>query len=178
MEMQKQKAALGDRAGWKALESHAATMKNTQMKDLFSADAGRGTRYTAEADGIFLDYSKNRVSDETLKLLFALADEAGVAAKRDAMFTGEKINVTEGRAVLHVALRAPKTEKIILDGEDVVAPVHEVLEKMSGFAAKIRSGEWKGFTGKPIKNVVNIGIGGSGSGAGHGVRSASLLLAA
>ena len=121
----------------------------------------RGERYTAEAAGIFLDYSKNRVTDETLKLLIQLAEESGVAERRDAMFAGEKINTTEGRAVLHVALRAPKDEKIFVDGVDVVPEVHQVLDKMSGFAGKIRSGEWKGFTGKRIKNVVNIGIGGS-----------------
>ena len=152
---------LGERAGWKALAAHAEQMKGKQMRALFAEDAGRGSRYTAEADGIFLDYSKNRITDETLKLLFAVAKEAGLEQKREAMFTGEKINITEGRAVLHVALRAPKTESIVVDGEDVVPPVHAVLDKMAGFAEKIRSGAWKGFTGKKIKNVVNIGIGGS-----------------
>ncbi len=152
---------LTERSGWKALEAHAAQIKGTTMKEMFAADAGRGTRYTAEAGGIFLDYSKNRVNDETLKLLFALAKECGVEAKRDAMFRGEKINITENRAVLHVALRAPKDESIVVDGEDQVPLVHEVLDKMAGFADRIRSGEWKGLTGKRIKNVVNIGIGGS-----------------
>jgi glucose-6-phosphate isomerase len=154
-------APLSERKAWKALQSHAEEIKGKHLKDLFAADATRGERYTAETGGIFLDYSKNRIDDETLKLLLELAEESGVKAKIEAMFTGQKINITEGRAVLHVALRAPKTESIIVDGEDVVPPVHDVLEKMAGFANKIRSGEWKGFTGKKIKNVVNIGIGGS-----------------
>jgi glucose-6-phosphate isomerase len=161
MEMTTKLAPLAERTAWKALAAHALEMQNTQMKQLFADDPTRGERYTAEADGIFLDYSKNRVTDETLKLLVAVAEEAGVKAKLEAMFTGKKINVTENRAVLHVALRAPKTESIVVDGEDVVPAVHEVLEKMAGFADRVRSGEWKGFTGKRIKNVVNIGIGGS-----------------
>ncbi|SNS96858.1 glucose-6-phosphate isomerase [Granulicella rosea] len=152
---------LGERKAWKALQSHFEQISPKHLKDLFAADPTRGERYTAEAAGIFLDYSKNRVDDETLKLLVELAEESGVRAKIEAMFTGAKINITEGRAVLHVALRAPKSESILVDGEDVVPAVHEVLEKMGGFADKIRSGEWKGFTGKKIKNVVNIGIGGS-----------------
>jgi glucose-6-phosphate isomerase len=154
-------APLGERASWKALKAHAEAMQNTQMKQLFADDQGRGERFTAAADGIFLDYSKNRVTDEKLKLLFAVAEEAGFAQKREAMFTGEKINVTENRAVLHVALRTPKTESIMVDGEDVVPAVHEVLEKMAGFADRVRSGAWTGFTGKRIRNVINIGIGGS-----------------
>ena len=154
-------APLGDRAAWKALKAHAEAIHDTQMKQLFADDPTRGERYTAEAEGIFLDYSKNRVTDETLKLLIALAEESGLKAKLEAMFTGQKINITENRAVLHVALRAPKTESILVDGEDVVPAVHEVLEKMAGFANRVRSGEWTGYTGKPIKNVVNIGIGGS-----------------
>ncbi len=154
-------AELTERSGWKALEAHAEQIKGTTLKELFAADAGRGTRYTAETGGIFLDYSKNRVNDETLKLLLALAAECGLEAKRDAMFRGDRINSTEGRAVLHVALRAPATETIVVDGENVVPAVHAVLDKMAGFAEKIRSGEWKGFTGKRIRNVVNIGIGGS-----------------
>ena len=148
-------------AAWKALEQHHGKIGSVSLKELFAEDSARGERYTAEAAGIFLDYSKNRVTDETLKLLVQLAEETGVGARRDAMFAGEKINTTEGRAVLHVALRAPKDEKIFVDGEDVVPAVHQVLDKMSGFAEKVRSGEWKGFTGKRIKNVVNIGIGGS-----------------
>jgi glucose-6-phosphate isomerase len=152
---------LKERAAWKALEEHHGKIGSVHLKELFAEDAKRGERYTAEAAGIFLDYSKNRVTDETLKLLIQLAEESGVAERRDAMFAGEKINTTEGRAVLHVALRAPQDEKIFVDGVDVVLEVHQVLDKMSGFADKIRSGEWKGFTGKRIKSVVNIGIGGS-----------------
>ena len=152
---------LSDRAAWKALGAHAEELKGVTLKQMFADDPARGTRYTAEADGIFLDYSKNRVSDQTLKLLVELAEECGVREKLEAMFTGKKINITEGRAVLHIALRAPKGESIMLDGEDVVPPVHAVLEKMAGFAEKIRSGDWKGYTGKRIRNVVNIGIGGS-----------------
>ena len=154
-------APLADRAAWKALQAHHQQMESTQLKHLFAEDPGRGERLTAEAAGIFLDYSKNRVTDETLKLLVQLAEESGIKAKIEAMFTGEKINITENRSVLHVALRAPKSEQIFSDGVDVVPEVHAVLEKMSGFADKIRSGEWKGYTGKKIKNVVNIGIGGS-----------------
>jgi glucose-6-phosphate isomerase len=136
-------------------------MKGQHLRDLFAKDPGRGERFTAEADGIFLDYSKNRVTDETLRLLVALAEESGLRGKIEAMFRGDKINITENRAVLHVALRAPKSEKIVVDGEDVVPGVHAVLEKMAGFADRVRSGEWKGHTGKRIRNVVNIGIGGS-----------------
>ena len=161
METTQKLAPLGDRAAWKALKAHAQEIHDTHMKQLFADDPTRGERYTAEAEGIFLDYSKNRVTDETVKLLLELADESGVKAKQEAMFTGQKINVTENRAVLHVALRAPKTETILVDGEDVVPPVHEVLEKMASFANRVRSGEWTGYTGKRIKNVVNIGIGGS-----------------
>jgi glucose-6-phosphate isomerase len=152
---------LTERKAWKALQAHFDDLGTTELRELFAADAGRGTRLTAEAAGIFLDYSKNRVTDETLKLLVELAEECGVRGKIEAMFTGEKINVTEHRAVLHVALRAPKGESIFVDGEDVVPGVHAVLEKMAGFAQRIRSGEWKGHTGKRIRNVVNIGIGGS-----------------
>jgi glucose-6-phosphate isomerase len=154
-------APLTERAAWKALKAHAEQMKVTQLKQLFADDPSRGERYTAAAEGIFLDYSKNRITDETLKLLLELAEESGVKTKLEAMFTGQKINITENRAVLHVALRAPKTESIEVDGEDVVPAVHEVLEKMAGFAEKIRSGAWKGHSGKRIRNVVNIGIGGS-----------------
>ncbi len=154
-------APLAERAAWKALAAHALTMQDTPMKQLFADDPTRGERLTAETEGIFLDYSKNRVTDETLKLLVDLAKESGLAAKLEAMFTGQKINVTENRAVLHVALRAPKSESIVVDGEDVIPAVHEVLDKMAGFADRLRSGEWKGFTGKRIRNVVNIGIGGS-----------------
>jgi glucose-6-phosphate isomerase len=159
--MATEQTPLAERAAWKALHEHHGQLAKKHLKELFAEDPQRGERYTAEAAGIFLDYSKNRVTDETLKLLVQLAEESGVAKRRDAMFAGEKINTTEGRAVLHVALRAPKDEKIFVDGVDVVPEVHQVLDKMSGFSEKIRSGEWKGFTGKRIKNVVNIGIGGS-----------------
>ncbi len=152
---------LNQRPAWKALQTHSQEMKGQHLRDLFAKDPGRGERFTAEADGIFLDYSKNRVTDETLKLLVALAEESGLRGKIEAMFRGDKINITENRAVLHVALRAPKSEKIVVDGEDVVPSVHAVLEKMAGFADRVRSGEWKGHTGKRIRNVVNIGIGGS-----------------
>jgi glucose-6-phosphate isomerase len=146
---------------WKALEAHSAEVGKTHLRELFANDPSRGERMTAEAAGIFLDYAKHRVTDETLKLFSELIDQAGVAAHRDAMFRGEKINNTENRAVLHVALRAPKTESILVDGQDVVPEVHAVLDKMAAFAEQIRSGAWLGFTDKPIKNVVNIGIGGS-----------------
>jgi len=152
---------LTSRSEWKALEAHAETMRGQQLRQLFADDATRGERLTAEAEGIFLDYSKNRITDETLKLLFSLAEATGLRAKVDAMFRGDKINVTENRAVLHVALRAPQTEKIVVDGKNVVPGVHVVLDRMAEFAGRVRAGEWKGFTGKPIRNVVNIGIGGS-----------------
>ncbi len=131
------------------------------LRSLFSEDPKRGERFTAEAAGLFLDYSKNRITDETLKLLLQLAEESGLRERIDAMFRGEKINVSENRAVLHVALRAPKGESIVVDGEDVVPNVHAVLDKMSDFSNRVRSGEWKGHTGKRIRNVINIGIGGS-----------------
>jgi glucose-6-phosphate isomerase len=159
--MSEKVAPLSQRPAWKALTAHAATLKPQHLRDLFKADPARGTRFTAEADGIFLDYSKNRITDETLKLLIELAEQSGLKQHIEAMFTGQKINVTENRAVLHVALRAPKSESIVVDGEDVVPAVHDTLDKMSAFADKIRSGEWKGHTGKRIKNVINIGIGGS-----------------
>jgi glucose-6-phosphate isomerase len=152
---------LDQRPAWKALQSHFQSIGAKHLRDLFAEDPARGTRFTAEADGIFLDYSKNRVTAETLKLLVALAEESGLRDRIEAMFRGDKINLTENRAVLHVALRAPKTERILLNGEDVVPGVHAVLDKMASFAERVRSGEWKGHTGKPIRNVVNIGIGGS-----------------
>jgi glucose-6-phosphate isomerase len=144
-----------------ALTAHHGDIADAHLRDLFASDQQRGTRLTAEAAGLHLDYSKNRVTDETLRLLFQLAAEAGVAERRDAMFAGEHINVTEDRAVLHVALRMPRERSLIVDGRDVVADVHEVLARMSAFADRIRSGEWKGHTGKTITGVVNIGIGGS-----------------
>lgn len=152
---------LTSRPAWRALEAHRAELGETHLRELFAADPKRGERLTAEADGIFLDYSKNRITDETLKLLLQLAEETGLRARIDAMFRGDKINISENRAVLHVALRAPKGESILVDGEDVVPEVHAVLDKMSAFADRVRSGEWKGHTGKRIRNVVNIGIGGS-----------------
>jgi glucose-6-phosphate isomerase len=155
------KQPLTQLGSWGALAKHSEQVKTKTLRDLFAQDTGRGERLTAEADGIFLDYSKNRVTDETLKLLLAVADEAGLRSKIDAMFRGDKINITEDRAVLHVALRARRSERILVDGKDVIPEVHEVLDKMTGFADRVRSGEWKGATGKRIRNVVNIGIGGS-----------------
>jgi glucose-6-phosphate isomerase len=146
---------------WKALEAHYQKVGDVHLRTLFENEPGRGERLTAEAEGIFLDYSKNRITDETLRLLVELAEESGLRSRIDAMFRGDKINVTEDRAVLHVALRAPKDQAIFVDGVDVVPQVHEVLDRMSAFTNKIRSGAWKGHTGKPIKNIVNIGIGGS-----------------
>ena len=154
-------ASLTSRPSWKALAAHAETLRGQTLRALFASDPGRGTRLNAEAEGLFLDYSKNRVTDETLKLLFALANECGLKTRTEAMFTGQKINITENRAVLHVALRAPKSESITVDGQDVVPEVHAVLDKMAEFADQVRSGTWRGFTGKRIRNVVNIGIGGS-----------------
>ncbi len=153
--------ALTEQPAWKALQTHAEEMKTRTLRELFAADPSRGEQLTAEAAGIFLDYSKNRVTGETLQLLMSLADQCGLRARIDAMFRGDKINITEDRAVLHVALRAPKSEKIFVDGEDVVPGVHAVLDKMAGFADRVRSGAWKGHTGKRIRNVINIGIGGS-----------------
>ena len=146
---------------WQALVANRDKIAKTTLKELFAADPARGERLNAEACGIFLDYSKNRVADETLNLLVDLAKECGLEAHRDKMFAGEKINITEDRAVLHVALRAPKGEVIKVDGVDVVPEVHKVLGEMGAFADRIRSGEWKGHTGKRIRNVINVGIGGS-----------------
>jgi glucose-6-phosphate isomerase len=153
--------SLTSRKAWQALERHYTEISGLHLRDLFAGDPGRGERLTAEAAGIYLDYSKNRITDETMRLLLALAEESGVPERRDAMFRGEHINVSEDRAVLHVALRMPATDSLIVDGKDVVAEVHEVLGRMREFATRVRSGEFKGFTGKPIKNVINIGIGGS-----------------
>jgi glucose-6-phosphate isomerase len=149
------------RKAWKALQAHYKTLQDFHLRNLFADDPGRGERMTAEGAGLFLDYSKNRVTDETVKLLVELAEESGLRARIDAMFRGDKINITENRAVLHVALRAPKGESITVDGEDVVPQVHAVLDKMAEFCNRVRSGEWKGHTGKQIRNVINIGIGGS-----------------
>ena len=161
MDAMKQATPLTDRQTWKELTGHAAGMRDTTIAELFAKDAGRAGRMSAEGAGLLLDYSKNRITDETLRLLVKLAEDCGLKARTEAMFTGEKINITENRAVLHVALRASKDETIVVDGEDVVPQVHAVLDKMSGFAERVRSGAWKGQTGKRIKNVVNIGIGGS-----------------
>jgi glucose-6-phosphate isomerase len=152
---------LRERKAWQALERHYAEISGTHLRDLFAADPGRGERLTAEAAGVYLDYSKNRVTDETLALLIELAEESGVAEHRDAMFRGDHINVSENRAVLHTALRLPASATLVVDGQDVVADVHAVLARMRDFSTRLRSGEFKGFTGKPIKNVVNVGIGGS-----------------
>ncbi len=146
---------------WKALQAHATAVKAASLRDLFAADPKRGERCTLDAAGLFLDYSKNRITDETLPLLLRLADECGLRARIDAMFRGDKINITEDRAVLHVALRAPRDAVITVDGKNVVPDVHAVLDKMSAFAERIRSGAWTGHTGQRIKNVINIGIGGS-----------------
>ena len=146
---------------WKALEAHYKKVQKLHLKKLFADDPKRGLRLTLDAVGIFLDYSKNRVTDQTLKLLLQLAEESHLRARIDAMFRGDKINVTENRAVLHVALRAPKSVSIVVDGKNVVPQVHAVLDRMANFSDRVRSGEWKGHTGKRIRNVINIGIGGS-----------------
>ncbi len=152
---------LRDLPAWKALESHHRDVRDRHLRELFAVDPGRGERLTAEAVGLYLDYSKHRVTDETLKLLVQLAGESGLRGRIDAMFRGDTINVTEHRAVLHVALRAPRGQSIVVNGKDVVPEVHAVLDKMAAFSEKVRSGEWKGHTGKRIRNVINIGIGGS-----------------
>jgi len=153
--------SLIESGAWKALEAHAATNRTLQLRDLFAQDPTRGERLKVEAAGIYFDYSKNRITDETVRLLLQLAEESGLRSRIDAMFRGEKINVTEKRAVLHVALRAPIEDQILADGVDAVPLVHAVLDKMAVFSNSVRSGEWKGYTGKPIRNVINIGIGGS-----------------
>src|SRR6478752_5986707 len=148
-------------SAWQALDANAAAVREMHLRDLFAADPGRAERLTGEAAGLFVDFSKNRVTDETMLRLVALGEQAGVAERRDAMFAGERINVTEDRSVLHVALRMPRGRSLVVDGVDVVAEVHEVLDRMGAFANAVRSGEWQGATGRRIKNVVNIGIGGS-----------------
>ena len=154
-------APLPKRKAWTELQSHYEKLRELHLRKLFAENPKRGERMTAEAVGLFLDYSKNRITDETIALLIELAKESGLQSRIDAMFRGEKINITEKRAVLHVALRAPKSTSIVVDGEDVVPQVHAVLDKMADFANRVRSGEWKGHTGKRIRNVINIGIGGS-----------------
>ncbi|HEY7243393.1 MAG TPA: glucose-6-phosphate isomerase [Xanthobacteraceae bacterium] len=150
-----------NRAVWRALENHQRRIRDRHLRELFAEDPARAERMTAEAAGVFLDYSKNRIDDETLRLLIELAEQSGLRARIDAMFRGDRINVTEHRAALHVALRAPREASILVDGKDVVPEVHAVLDKMADFAQRVRSGEWKGHTGKRIRNVINIGIGGS-----------------
>jgi len=152
---------LPERKAWQELKRHQAEIAGQHLRELFAADPGRGERLTAEAAGLYLDYSKNRVTDETMRLLVELATESGVTERRDAMFRGEHINVSEDRAVLHVALRMPRSASLVVDGTDVVQQVREVLDRMADFANRVRSGEWKGHTGRPIRNVVNVGIGGS-----------------
>ena len=152
---------LTERKAWKALETHYTKVRGLHLRELFAADPKRGERLTAEALGIFLDYSKNRITDETLNLLIQLAEESGLRTRIEAMFGGERINVTENRSVLHVALRAPEAASIVVDGEDVVPKVRAVIKKMNDFCNQVRSGEWKGFTGGRIRNVINMGIGGS-----------------
>ena len=149
------------RRAWKALEAHYKKLRELHLRQLFREDPRRGERMTAEFAGIFLDYSKNRITDETLKLLIRLAEASGLRERIDAVFAGDRINVTENRPVLHVALRAPKEASILVNGENVVPNVHAVLDKMTAFSNSVRSGSWKGYTGKSIRNIVNIGIGGS-----------------
>jgi glucose-6-phosphate isomerase len=149
------------RTSWKALETHFAQISGNHLRTLFAQDPGRGERFSVESEGIYLDYSKNRITEETIRLLLDLANESGVAQRREAMFRGDHINVSEDRAVLHVALRMPKDASLVVDGVDVVREVHTVLEQMADFANRVRSGAWTGHTGKRIRNIVNIGIGGS-----------------
>src|SRR5258705_9597268 len=149
------------RQSWKALQAHHEKIRSLHLRTLFADDPARGERLTAEAAGIYLDYSKNRITDETLGLLRRLAEECGLRGRIDAMFRGDKINLTENRAVLHVALRAPRGRAVMVDGKDVVPEVHAVLDVMANFSNRVRTGEWKGHTSKRIRNVINIGIGGS-----------------
>src|SRR5450631_3149690 len=149
---------LRERPAWKALEQHHSEIGGRHLRELFASEPGRGERLTAEAAGLYLDYSKNRITDETLRLLIRLAQESGLQQRRDMMLRGERINVSENRPVLHIALRMPKGSSLMVDGVDVVAQVHEVLDRMAALSDRVRSGEWTGYTGKPI---VNIGIGGS-----------------
>ncbi len=153
--------ALTSLPAWKALQTHHSQIGAKHLRQLFAEDAGRGERLTAEAEGVFLDYSKNRITDETLKLLVKLAEECKLRDRIDALFRGDKINITEDRAVLHTALRAPRGAAIIVDGKNVVPDVHAVLDRMADFSNRVRSGAWTGFTGKRIRTVVNVGIGGS-----------------
>ena len=147
-----------DTAEWKAVADHYDEMRDVHLRQLFDEDDDRGERFTVDAGDLFLDYSKNRIRAETMELLLALAEVSGLRDRIDAMFRGEHINVTEDRAVLHVALRMPRDAELVVDGQDVVGDVHAVLDKMSDFADRVRSGEWTGFTGNSIRNIVNIGI--------------------
>ena len=156
-----QSQPLTERSQWRALTEHRGQIEGRHLRELFADDPSRGERLVAEAAGLYLDYSKNRVTDETLRLLLALAEACSLRQRVDAMFRGDKINATEQRAVLHIALRAPRSERILVDGNDVVPDVHAVLDRMAAFAARVRSGEWTGHSGKRIRNVINIGIGGS-----------------
>ena len=159
--MPAQIAPLAERQAWKVLEAHYQKFRDVHLRDLFADDPKRGERMTAEAVGLFLDYSKNRITDETLKLLFNWPRSPACGRGSTPCSAGDKINVTENRAVLHVALRAPRGASIVVDGENVVPQVHAVLDKMADFSNRVRSGAWKGHTGKRIRNVINIGIGGS-----------------
>src|SRR5579884_3472898 len=153
--------SLVQRPIWKALEAHYQKVRDVHLRTLFAEDPRRGERLAVEAVGLYFDYSKHRITDETMRLLIALAEECGLRQRIDAMFRGEKINTTENRPVLHVALRAPRGASIVVDGENVVPRVHEVLDRMTDFCIRVREGTWRGYTGKRIRNVVNIGIGGS-----------------
>jgi glucose-6-phosphate isomerase len=159
--MKAKKSSLTARPAWKALAAHYKKVRGAHLRELFADDPERGERFTVEAVGLFLDYSKNRITDKTIKLLVQLAKESGLKERIDAMFRGDKINITEDRSVLHIALRAPKGAKIMADGKNVVPQVHEVLDRMAKFCSRVRSGEWKGHTGRRIRTIVNIGIGGS-----------------
>ena len=152
---------LTERDSWKALGRHYSEVRESHLRSIFAVDPGRGERLVAEGAGLYLDYSKNRITDETIELLTALADDCGMPERREAMFQGDRINVSENRSVLHVVLRMPRDRSLVVDGVDVVKEVHEVLDRMAGFCEKVRSGEWRGHTGMPIRNVINIGIGGS-----------------
>src|SRR3989449_2158908 len=153
--------SLNERREWRALEEHYQKIRHLHLRDLFATDPKRGERLTAEAVGLYLDYSKHRITDDTLDLLVQLAESSGLCDRIDAMFRGDKLNGTEDRAVLHVALRAPRNASIVVDGENVVPQVHAVLDRMADFATRVRNGSWKGHTGKRIRHVINIGIGGS-----------------
>src|SRR4026207_704353 len=159
--MPKKRTSLKRSPAWKALAEHSKEIRKLHLRELFANDSTRGEKLTVESAGLFLDYSKNRVTETTLKLLLQLAEECDLRGRIEAMFRGERINITENRAVLHVALRAPKNATITLDGKNVVPEVHSVLDKMTAFSNRVRSGEWLGHTGKGIRNILNIGIGGS-----------------